>query len=89
MLKITPSDNPEQWPRQAVKSVQCRPRDLVIRITDWMDDADEPGFDVEVYIGGVYDFDESESFTVSSGKTPAQCKAAATEFAHEQIARLL
>ena len=89
MRKIEPSPNPEQWPRQAVKSVRCRERDLVVRVTNWMKDSDEPAFDVEVCIGGVYDWKESKSFTLSSGLTKAQAKAAAIKFAGEQIAKLL
>ena len=90
MRKIKPSPNKEQWPRQAVKSVECRKRDLVVRITDWMDDdGGEPAFDVEVYIGGVYDFNESKSFTLSSGLTKVQAKAAAVKYAGEQIAKLM
>lgn len=89
MNTIKPSPNKEQWPRSAVKSVECRERDLVIRITDWMSDEDEPAYDVEVYIGGVYDWNESKTFALSSGATKRQCKQAAIAFANGQIARLL
>jgi hypothetical protein len=89
MKTIQPSSNKEQWPRHAVESVETRKRDLVIRITDWMDDEDEPAFDVECYIGGVYDWNESEGFTLSSGLNKAQAKQAAIAYAQAQIARLL
>ena len=89
MKQIEPTPGRHNWPRHAVKSVECRKRDLVIRITDWMSDKDEPAFDVELYIGGVYDWNESESFTKYRLKTPARCKAAAIEYAQKQIAKLL
>ena len=89
MKTIKPSDNEANWPRHAVSSVDCRKRDLVIRITDWMDDEDEPAYDVECYIGGVYDWNESHTFTLSSGLTAEQAKAAAIEYAAEQMAKLL
>jgi hypothetical protein len=87
--KIRPSKNKEQWPRQKVATVDCRARDLIVRITDWMDDEDEPAFDVEVYVGGVYDWNLSTSFTLSSGLTKKQCRASAVDFAARQIAQLL
>jgi len=55
MKQIQPTPNEHQWPRSEAKTVECRKRDLVIRISDWSRDKDEPAFDVEVYIGGVYD----------------------------------
>ncbi len=87
MKTIRPSKN--NWPRHAVKSVDCRKRDLVVRITDWMKDRDEPGFDVEVYVGGVYDWNESRSFTVHDLKTGQRCREAALAFVAEQTAKLL
>ena len=99
MKKIKESKNEHHWPRNSVQSVDCRKRDLVIRIADWWDDKEEPSFAVEVYIGGVFDFHESESFTkneglTSSGEkcggyTKAGAKAAAIEFAAVQIKKLL
>jgi hypothetical protein len=86
---IQPTKNEHHWPRHEVKSVECRKQDLVLRITNWMKDKDEPGYDVEVCIGGVYDWNESESFTIYSLKTEAKAKAAAIEFAQQQIAKLL
>lgn len=62
---------------------------MVVRITNWLDDKDEPAFDVEVYIGGVCDWNESKSFTLSSGLSKQQAKAAAVRFAQTQIAKLL
>ncbi len=78
-----------QWPRHEVKTVDCRKRDLVIRIADWTRDRDEPSYDVEVYIGGVYDWNESESCTVYQHKTKAAAKSAAIAFAQAKIAKLL
>jgi hypothetical protein len=62
---------------------------LIIRITDWTGDRDEPAFDVEVYIGGVYDWHESKSCTFHEHGTKAKSKAAALDFAQSQIAKLL
>ena len=94
MKLIKPTPNEHHWPRQAVKSVECRKCDLVIRITDWMRDKDEPAFDVEVYVGGVYDWNESKTCSRWNGgdkprKSPAQCKQEAIEFASKQVAKLL
>ena len=89
MKRIKPTSNEHHWPRHEAKTVECRERDLVVRITDWLDDKDEPAYDVEVYIGGVYDWNESKSFTLWSGLTKAQAKARAIEYAHNQIAKLL
>lgn len=93
MKQIQPSKktgaNGVQWPRNPVKSVDCRKKDLVVRITDWMKDKHEPAYDVEVYIGGVYDWNESKSFTLSSGLTPIEAKLKAAQFASEQIHKLL
>ena len=78
------------WPRNLVKSVECRKRDLVIRIADWTKDRDEPAFDVEVYDAGVFDWDLSQTFcTKNANRTKAQAKKAAIEYAQAQIARLL
>jgi hypothetical protein len=92
MKRIKPSANKEHWPRHAVKNIECRKRDLVIRIADWSRQSPrtgEPAYDVEVYIGGVYDFHESKTFTLSSGLTKAQAKTAAVKYAAAQIAKLL
>ncbi len=89
MQQIQPTANEHNWPRNAVKTVDARERDLVIRITDWMDNKDEPAYDVEVYIGGVYDWNESESFTMHALKTRAACKSAAIAFAQKQTKKLL
>lgn len=96
---IEPSQNTHQWPRKSVNSVECRKRDVVVRIANWWSDKDEPAFYVEVYIGGVYDWNESRSFTRSTGlgtngeKTggysKSKAKAAAAEFAAKQIAKFL
>ncbi len=87
MKQIQPNEH--QWPRHRVKTVDCRKRDLVIRIANWMSDRDEPAFDVECYIGGVYDFNESEAFTMFEHKSKAKCKALAIAYAQKQIGRLL
>jgi len=90
MKTIEPTNNEAQWPRKAVKSVETRKRDLVVRITDWTKDKDEPAYDVEVYVGGVYDFNLSKCFpTRNAGQTKQQARAAAVEFASKQIAELL
>jgi dsRNA-specific ribonuclease len=91
MKRIKQSPN-KQWPRQAVKTVECRKRDLVIRISDWTrqsSESGEPGYDVEVYVGGVYDWNESKCFTFHSGLNKRTAKAAAVKFAAEQISKLL
>jgi hypothetical protein len=89
MLRIKPTANEHQWPRKAVASVETRKRDLVIRIADWTRDKDEPSYDVEVYIGGVYDFNESECCTFHEHGTKDAARAAAVAFAQAQIAKLL
>jgi hypothetical protein len=89
MKQIQPGANKHQWPRHLIGSVPCRKHDFVVRIIDWMKDKDEPTYDAECYIGGVYDWNESESFTLSSGLTEAQAKQAAIEYASQQIAKLL
>lgn len=76
------------WPRNTVKSVETRKRDLVIRITDWSRDRDEPAYDVEIYDRGVYDWNQSETFSTRRGGKKA-AKLAASKFAAAQIAKLL
>lgn len=83
MKRIQPSQNEHQWPRTAVESLQLRKRDLVVRIADWhriKPNNGTGGYDVEVYIGGVYDWNESQNFDT---------KAEAIVFASKQIAKLL
>jgi hypothetical protein len=89
--RIEPSpDRDHNWPRHEAKTVECRKRDLVIRISNWTRDRSEPAYDVEVYIGGVYDWNESETLCArNAGKTNAQAKVDAIAFAQKQIARLL
>lgn len=89
MKHIQPSKNEPQWPRHACPTVQCRKKDLVVRISDWMKDREEPAYDVEVIIGGIYDWNESKVFALSSGRTKTECKQAAIEYAAQQIAKLL
>jgi hypothetical protein len=68
------------WPRNLVKSIETRKRDLVIRIANWTRDKDEPAYDVECFIKGVYDWNESKVCAT---------KADAIDFAQSQIAKLL
>ena len=92
MERIQPSTNKHQWPRKAVQSVECRKRDLVIRIADWSRQSmqsGEPAYDVEVYVGGVYSWDLSETCTVRKHGSKAAAKKAAVEFAQQKIAALL
>lgn len=89
MKQIKPSANKHHWPRHEVATVECRKRDLVIRIADWTADRDEPAFDVECYIGGVYDWNESNGFALNSGLSKAEAKQRAIKFAQQQIAKLL
>lgn len=90
MKLIEPSPAPHHYPRTPIKSVETRKRDLVIRISDWTRDKDEPAYDVEVYVGGVYDSTISETFcTRNAGRTKAQAKAEAIAFAQKQVAALL
>jgi hypothetical protein len=90
MKTIEPTANEAQWPRKAVKSLDLRKSDLVVRITDWTKDRDEPAYDVEVYVGGVYDFNLSKVFsTKNAGRTKAEARRLAVEFASKQIAELL
>jgi hypothetical protein len=89
MKTILPTGNKEHWPRRGVDSVETRKRDLVVRIADWMDDKDEPGYDVEIYIGGVYDWNESASFTPHGHKTEKNAKKLAIAYAQKQIGKLL
>jgi len=78
----------KSWPRHTVKTVACRKKDLVIRISDWTRDKDEPAFDVEVYFKGVYDWNESKVFsTKSANRTKRQARAMAIEFAQKQVAK--
>ena len=90
MKQLKPTPNEHHWPRNEVKSVECRKRDLVIRIADWSKDKDEPAFDVECYIGGIYDFNESQTFSFHhQGGDKAAAKRFAVEYAQAQIAKLL
>jgi len=89
MKAIKATTNQHSWPRKSVKTVEARKRDLVIRISDWSRDKSEPAFDVEVYIGGVYDWNESETLTFRKYGTKAESKRAAVAFAQAQIAKLL
>jgi hypothetical protein len=87
--QIQPTPNEHQWPRNAVKSIECRKKDLVVRISNWLRDKDEPGYDVECYIGGTYDWNESECFTIHKYATKNAAKKAAVAYAQNQIAKLL
>lgn len=92
MKAIKPTDNAHQWPRKATQSIETRKRDLVIRISDWTRqslDTGEPAYDVETYVGGVYDYGLSAVCSVREYKSKEAAKAAAVAFAHKQIATLL
>lgn len=75
------------WPKHTVERAETRKRDLVIRITNWLDDKDEPAFDVEVYNQGVYDWNESKSFCLSAGCSKGEARLMAIEFAQRQISK--
>lgn len=77
------------WPRHKRTSIETRKRDLVFRIADWRRDKDEPGFDVEIYAAGIYDFNQSKSFTVYEHGTAKRAKAGAIRFVQEKVAELL
>lgn len=88
MKRIKPSKNIPQFPNKEVKSVECRKRDLVIRISDWTRDREEPAFDVEVYVGGVYSFDESKVFSTQEiGKELAKIRV--NNFVTDQVRKFL
>ena len=92
MKQLQASPNKECWPCCETKAVECRKRDLVIRVSDWTRqsiETGEPAYDVECYIGGIYDWNESKTFTLHSGLTKKQAKQKAIEYAQAQIARLL
>ena len=89
MKLIQESKNDHHYPRRRVKNLELRKRDLVVRIANWMKDKDEPAFDVEIYIGGVYDNNESKSFCLSSGLTKKDARQAAVKFAASQFSKLL
>lgn len=83
MKTLKPTPNIHRWPRK---------RDLVIRIADWTrqsPETGEPSYDVEVYVGGVYDYDLSKQFTLYEHKTKEKARELAVEFAAKQIAALL
>jgi hypothetical protein len=82
----------KSWPKHTTKQIETRKRDLVIRIADWSRQSirtGEPAYDVEIYNKGIYDFNQSKSFTLSSGLTKLQAQQAAVEFAQKMIAELL
>jgi hypothetical protein len=92
MKRITPTPNEHHWPRSAVPTIDCRKRDLIIRIADWSRESiqtGEPACDVECYIGGVYDWHESKSCTIHEYHTKDAAKKAAIAFAQAQIQKLL
>ncbi len=72
-----------------IDSVKIYKKDLVIRISNWMKDKDEPAYDVEIYNRGTYNENESKPFPLSSGLTKNQAKFQAIKFACMQIKKLL
>jgi len=89
MKRIKETPNEHNWPRKAYKSLDLRKRDLVIRIADWSRDKEEPSYDVECYIGGVYDWNESKCCTKHAYGSMRAAKKAAIAFVNEQTAKLL
>jgi hypothetical protein len=89
MKAIKQSPNKPHWPRNRVQRIECRKRDLIIRIANWLRDKEEPAYDVEVYIGGVYDWRESQTFSLYEWKKKATAKKEAVKFAQNQIEKLL
>lgn len=89
MKRIQPSDNVNHWPRHAVSSIETRKRDLVVRIADWTRMKEEPTYDVEVYVGGVYDWHLSATIRVSDHTNKEAAKQAAVRIAQLRIAELL
>ena len=83
--QIRPSGNAHQWPRKAVASVECRKRDVVVRVADWTRLREDPAFDVEVYVAGVYDWTLSKTFPVADHGGKEAAKAAAGAFAAHRI----
>ena len=91
MKAIKESLNAHHWPRNKVPSIECRKRDLIIRIADWTRESPltgDPAFHVETYVGGIYDWTLSQCFCLR-GKTKVQARAEAVAFAQKQIASLL
>lgn len=92
MKLIHQTPNKEHWPRKRVKTIECRKRDLIVRIADWTKLKEEPAYDVELYIGGVYDWNESKTFCVEKPMTPTTKSVAwanAIRFASSQMSKLL
>ena len=78
------------WPKSRVKSIECRKRDLIIRIADWTRDKEEPAFDVEIYKAGVYDWNESKTCTTkSSGISKSMARRQAILHACYELEKLL
>lgn len=70
------------------RNTPLRHRDLlVIKIVDWSDDPDdcEPAIDVEVYINGEFDSEESKIFQIPSGENKDKALEKARKFAGEII----
>jgi hypothetical protein len=88
--KVKPELTAHSWPRNLVKSIETRKRDLVIRIADWTRDKEEPAYEVEVYKAGVYDWNQSKTFcTRNANRSKSEARHDAIEFAQSQIALLL
>ncbi len=88
-IKDSGTEN-NHFPRHKVESIEVRKRDLVFRISDWTSDRDEPAYDVETYIGGIHDFNESAQFsTKNANRTKKEAKQLAIEFVKKQVEKLL
>lgn len=80
MKRIKASPGEHQFPNKPTPTIECRKRDLVVRIADWTRTKDTPTYDVEVYIGGIYSYNDSGSFGL---------KSEAVEYAAKKIAEIL
>lgn len=92
MKKLKETPNKHHWPRCIVESIECRRRDLVVRIADWTRqsiESGEPAFDVEIYVGGVYDWTLSKAFCLRNFGSKGSAKRAAVAFAQSSIDNLL
>lgn len=80
MKRIKASQNPQGYPNRKVESIECRKRDLIVRIADWTRTKDAPYYDVETYVGGIYSQEHSGQFLT---------KQEATTFASAKMIELL
>ena len=63
-----------------------RKKDLaVVKIVDWSKDKDEPAIDVEVYINGLFDIEQSKVFSISGNVDKYRALELARHFAADFI----